>query len=178
MTLAPSPQGAKPVPLDLGLEALHAPHVSGDAVVVVMPLNHPLEPGSLLGDRVMTSALQAGFDRLKLSAHPFGYSPSLNRELLILEASATDMRQPQEFKRLWLARKTTELNQTCFDRVKGEAEGAEALVQLLHISPRLLLELESQYHIISIAGDDDIARCPLLPPCLTPKVKDVMQIKI
>src|SRR5687768_8716036 len=88
------------------------------------------------------------------------------------------MHQPQEFKRLWLARKTTELNQTCFDRVKGEAEGAEALVQLLHISPRLLLVLESQYHVIGIAGDDDIARCPLLPPCLTPKVKDVMQIKI
>jgi hypothetical protein len=131
MTLALSPQGAKPVPLDLGLEALHAPHVSGDAVVVVMPLNHSLEPASLLGDRVMTPALQAGFDRLKLSAHLFGHSSPFNRELLILEASATDMRQPQEFKRLRLTRKATELNQTCFNRVEGEAEGAKALAQLL-----------------------------------------------
>jgi hypothetical protein len=92
-----------------------------------MPLHHPTEPGSLLGDGVMTSTLQARFDRLKLMAHPFGDSSSFNRELSVLEALATDVHKPQELKRLWLRRKATERNQPRFDRVQSEAKAPKSL---------------------------------------------------
>ena len=39
--LAPSPEGAEPIPLDLDLEALQTLHISRHAVIIVMPLHHP-----------------------------------------------------------------------------------------------------------------------------------------
>jgi hypothetical protein len=41
VSLAPSPGGAEPVPLDLDLEALQTLHIAWHAVIVVMPLGHP-----------------------------------------------------------------------------------------------------------------------------------------
>ena len=54
VALAPSPYGAKPIPLDLDLEALQTLHISWHAVIIVMPLNHLPKPRSEVGHRVMT----------------------------------------------------------------------------------------------------------------------------
>jgi hypothetical protein len=134
VTLAPSPGGSEPIPLDLGLEALQTPHIPWHTVIIVMPLDHPLEPGSLLGDRGMTPTYQGRFNGLQLLPHPFFDRSSLNREPLIPVVLATDMHKPQELKSLWLSlsslltalsRKATELNQPGLDGMQGEAKGAE-----------------------------------------------------
>ena len=106
-----------------------------------MPLYHPLEPRSELGDRGMTPAPQGGFNRLKLLTHPFFDSASFDGAPLIPEALATDMHKPQERKSLWLSlsslltalgRKASELNQPRLGWVQGETKGAEPLGQLVH----------------------------------------------
>jgi hypothetical protein len=66
------------MPLDLGLEALQIPHIPWHTVIIVMPLDHPLEPGSLLGDRGMTPTHQGRFDGLQVLTHPL-FDLSLSR---------------------------------------------------------------------------------------------------
>ena len=100
VALAPSPERSEPVPLDLGLEALQTLPISWHAVVIVMPLDHPPEPRSDLGDRVMTPTHQGGLHRLKLLAHPFFDGSPLDGEPLIPVALATDVHKPQELKGL------------------------------------------------------------------------------
>jgi hypothetical protein len=78
VTLAPSPYSSEPMPLDLGLEALQIPHIPWHTVIIVMPLDHPLEPGSLLGDRGMTPTHQGRFDGLQVLTHPL-FDLSLSR---------------------------------------------------------------------------------------------------
>ena|ERR671914_2797319 len=136
MALAPSPEGSQPQPLDLGPEALQTVPIPWDTVVIVMPLYDLLEPRSLLGNRGMTPTPQGRFDRLKLLTHPFDQGSAFDREPVISATVATDMHKPQKRKRLWLAhssllpalgRKAAELKQACFERVQGEAKGAESL---------------------------------------------------
>jgi hypothetical protein len=166
VTLAPSPGGSEPIPLDLGLEALQTPHIPWHTVIIVMPLDHPLEPGALLRDRVMTPTHQGRFDGLQLLTHPFCDRSSLDREPLISVALAPDRPKPQERKSLWLSlssllpalsRKATERHQPGLDGGQGEAKGAEPFGSLLHKVRRLLLVLQPQHAIIGKARDDDIA---------------------
>jgi len=135
----------------------------------------------------MTTTHQGGFNGLKLLTHPFFDSSSFDSEPLIPVALATNMHKPQELKGLWLplssllptlGRKASELHQPSLDWVQGEAKGAEPFGQLVHKLRRLLLVLKPQHDIIGKARDDDIARCPLLTPGMTPEVKDIMQIEI
>src|SRR5919205_997571 len=152
-----------------------------------MPLDYPSKPRSEVGNRVMTPTHQGGFNGLKLLTHPFFDSSSFDSEPLIPVALATNMHKPQELKGLWLTlssllpalgRKATELHQPSLAWVQGEAKGAEPFSQLVQKMRRLLLVLKPQHDIIGKARDDDIARCPLLAPGMTPEVKDVMQVEI
>src|SRR5262249_30123261 len=78
VTLAPAPYGAEPIPLALSLEALQTPHIPWHAVIIVMSLDHPPEPNSLLRDRGMTLPHQGCFHGLQLLTHPCFDSSSLN----------------------------------------------------------------------------------------------------
>jgi hypothetical protein len=88
VALAPSPDGSEPIPLDLSLEALQTPYIPWHTVIIVMPLDHPPEPGSLVGDRGMTPTHQGRFHGLLLLTHPFFDSSPLDSEALIPVALA------------------------------------------------------------------------------------------
>ncbi len=132
----------------------------------------------MLGNRVMTVPLEACFDRLQLTAHPFRLGASGDGELLIPVASATDVHKPQERKRLWLPHPPPKREQTRFVRVQHEAKDATSLGDLAQKARRLVLALEAQHDILGITAYDHITPCVLTPPRMTPQVKDVMPIEV
>ena len=166
VALAPSPEGAEPVPLDLDLEAFQTLPIPWYTIIIIMSLDHPPKPCSEMRNRSMTSSHQGGFDGLKLLTHPFFDRSSFDDEPLIPVALATNMHKPQELKGLWLplssllpvlGRKPTKLDQSGLGRVQGEAKSAEPCGQLVLKVRRLLLILKPQHDIIGKARDDDIA---------------------
>ena len=166
VALAPSLEGAEPIPLDLDLKAFQTLHIPWYTIIIIMSLDHPPKPCSEMGNRSMTPPHQGGFDGLKLLTHPFFDRSSFDDEPLIPVALATNMHKPQELKGLWLplslllpvlGRKPTKLDQSGLGRVQGEAKSAEPCGQLVFKVRRLLLILKPQHDIIGKARDDDIA---------------------
>ena len=71
VALAPSPEGAEPIPLDLDLKACQTLPIPWYTIIIIMSLDHPPKPCPEMGNRSMTPPHQGGFDGLKLLTHPF-----------------------------------------------------------------------------------------------------------
>lgn len=126
------------------------------------------------------------FDFLQLSPHAFADGLPPHGEVAVPVFPA-DVRKAQEVNRLWfpfsslfpvLFGKSPELDQSRFVRVKLQAKLLQALFEVTQKTFCVRSTLKTQYAVVGVPNDDDVALPPLLAPGFHPEIENIVQIDI
>src|SRR6266481_2977793 len=184
--LAPASKHPVPVRAHSKTKAGQGIAITRYSVVANMPAHDRLQPLADFWNRVMHPPPQFGFHFPQPGLHPFTNRVPNHRKPSPLGCPA-DMRESEKVEgfRLSLAaslsvlrRMTAKLQEPGLFRVQFQTELFHALFQFVPEPFGFRFVLESNQSIIGKSHDDDIALSLLLPPCLNPEIKDVMEVSV
>src|SRR5712671_7634029 len=148
--------------------------------------DHLLEPGPLLGDRLVHAPSQFLLDPPERCPHAIAPCCSFDKELPTAVAF-TDEGKAEKVEGLRFSepamsasfrRKAAKLDQAGLVRVERQRELLEPLAHIVPEAPGVSLVLEADDNVISIAHEDHVARGLVPSPALGPEVEHVMQVDV
>jgi len=185
--LAASVQSPIPVADHLPPEGVQTTAVHGDSVISAMAFYYRLEPLANFWHRVVHPLSQLKLYLLELGPHFLFLGLTFYREHSIAPLLSANMRKAQKIKclRFFLAllpcignRIRTKFNNLGLIWMQRQRKRSESLCKLLSEGLSILSLLKTNDYIVSPSYYDHITPGLLLPPCLGPQIKDIMQIHI
>jgi len=184
--LATPPQRAQPDALHIIVECSQCRAVGRHGMIGEEASDHPLEPGPLLGDRLVHAPSQFLLDPPERCPHAIAPCCSFDKELPTAVAF-TDEGKAKKVEGLRFSepatsasfrRKAAELDQAGLVRIERQRELLEPLAHIVPEAPGVRLVLEADNNVISITHEDHVTRSRVPSPALGPEVEHVMQVDV
>jgi hypothetical protein len=170
-------QNVSPEPIHALPEGAQQIDIPRNSMVLVVAGDDLPKPCTDLAGAIMLPASKLCLDGFQLRNHPLFRSDSPDGEGVGLMASPAVAGEAQEHEGLrfslsslppFVGRITPELDQPSLVRVKFQAELRQPFLELFKEPNGIGSMLEAQHKIVSIANDDDIARCRFPAPGIRP----------